>query len=573
VLLSMDVSNFALIGELNAEFVPGFNVLTGETGAGKSIIIGALMLLLGERASLDQIRTGEEFATVSGLFEVDDDVKLRQILEENGIPRNDDNTLVVFREVSRNGKNRCRINHKLCTLSLLKQVGECLVDIHGQYQHQSLLNKETHIDFVDEFGGKPLLEQRNVVAGLYDECYGKKAELRKYSGDIHERTRQIDLLRFQIEDIESTRLEPGEDERLYRERKVLSNIETIQESIEKCHVLLEGMMMEQPGVEQLLGEVLDLLGRVSELDPALQSVFENIQSAFYMLEEVSQSLRRYKDNLDIDVERIDFVEQRIADITALKRKYGDTIDDIFKYLENAKKELDRLENCAQAAEKLENEIREMEQELENAAVVLSGMRQKVIPVLEDRITKELISLNMPNIVFKVQLEHVNVPSSQETSRARRNGIDEVEFLISPNLGEELKSLVRIASGGEISRIMLAFKTVLAVADKVETLVFDEIDVGIGGRTADIVAGKLASIAQSKQVICITHLPQIAAYADLHYHISKSTVGNRTFSTIKRLTEDERLLELAKMLGGSENIDIAIQHARELVNLAKSKKLA
>lgn len=567
MLLSLDISNFALIEKLTTEFTPGLNVLTGETGAGKSIIIGALMLLLGERASLDQIRTGEDSATVSGLFALDGDSRVREILDMHDIPWNDDNTLVIFREVSRSGRNKCRINDKLCTLSLLKLVGECLVDVHGQYQHQSLLSSESHIDFVDEYGGKAVLDTRRVVSQLYDELRVRRDELRKYSGDVHERTREMELLKFQINDIESAKLLPNEDEMLHAERKILSNAETIQQNVEKSYAMLAGGLVEQPGTQQLLGEILALLEEVARLDDSLNPILESAQSAFYILEEVSRSLRMYKDNFEIDTERAEFVESRIAEIAALKRKYGNSLDDVFTYLEKAKQKLKELENSEEIANKLEQEISSIEARLNKAAEELSQMRQSIAPTLEKKVMDELAGLNMASTVFKVQFN--NASSDAEEHRVTRKGSDEVEFLISPNPGEELRPLAKIASGGEMSRIMLALKTVLAAVDKVNTLIFDEIDVGIGGRTANVVATRLAAIAKSKQVICITHLPQIAAFADSHYHIRKSTVGNRTFTTLSRLTEEQRLREIANMLGGAENLETALEHARELVNLAKS----
>lgn len=567
MLLSLDISNFALIEKLTTEFTPGLNVLTGETGAGKSIIIGALMLLLGERASLDQIRTGEDSATVSGLFALDGDSRVREILDMHDIPWNDDNTLVIFREVSRSGRNKCRINDKLCTLSLLKLVGECLVDVHGQYQHQSLLSSESHIDFVDEYGGKAILDTRRVVSQLYDELRVRRDELRKYSGDVHERTREMELLKFQINDIESAKLLPNEDEMLHAERKILSNAETIQQNVEKSYAMLAGGLVEQPGTQQLLGEILALLEEVARLDDSLNPILESAQSAFYILEEVSRSLRMYKDNFEIDTERAEFVESRIAEIAALKRKYGNSLDDVFTYLEKAKQKLKELENSEEIANKLEQEISSIEARLNKAAEELSQMRQSIAPTLEKKVMDELAGLNMASTVFKVQFN--NASSDAEEHRVTRKGSDEVEFLISPNPGEELRPLAKIASGGEMSRIMLALKTVLAAVDKVNTLIFDEIDVGIGGRTANVVATRLAAIAKSKQVICITHLPQIAAFADSHYHIRKSTVGNRTFTTLSRLTEEQRLREIANMLGGAENLETALEHARELVNLAKS----
>jgi DNA repair protein RecN (Recombination protein N) len=568
MLLSIDISNFALIDELSTEFTPGLNVLTGETGAGKSIIIGALMLLLGERASMDQIRTGEDSATVSGLFGLDGDSRVREILDEYDIPWNDDNTLVVFREVSRSGRNKCRVNDKLCTLSVLKLVGECLVDVHGQYQHQSLLSSDTHIDFVDEYGGETLLAARSFVSNLHDELRARRNELRKYSGDIHERTRQIELLRFQLQEIESAQLKPNEDEELYRERKILSNAETIRDNVEKAYAMMVNSGLERPSMDELLGVVIELLEKVSELDSSLSPILESARGAFYTLQEVSRSLRVYKDDFDVDVERASIVEQRIAEIAGLKRKYGNTIDDIFTYYKRTEQELDDLENCKETAERIEREIHSLQTELYDAASKLSEMRRNIIPVLEEKVTEELASLSMENTVFKIQIRKTN-SSSLEECKVSERGIDEVEFLISPNPGEELKPLSRIASGGEMSRIMLALKTVLAAVDKVSTLVFDEIDVGIGGRTASVVANRLGGIGKSKQVICITHLPQIAAFAESHYHIQKDTVKNRTFTTLSKLTEHERLIELAKMLGGSENLETALQHARELVNLARS----
>ncbi|HHT72738.1 MAG TPA: DNA repair protein RecN [Firmicutes bacterium] len=559
MLREIAIHNFALVEELELSFYSGFSVLTGETGAGKSIIIDALGLLLGKRASTEMIRTGAESCTVQGVFAVHDE-EASELLKEWGIPADDE--VVISREVSANGRNRCRINGKLVSVSQLAQLGPCLAEIVGQHDSQSLLDPNRHLEFLDAFGGEDHQMDLDKLSEAYQKWTAIHGELAHLAGDERERNRRMDLLRFQVEEIAAAQLTPGEEEELVAERKRLANLNRLREAVEAAHSLLSEPLGQGDSLVRQLNVAQAELSRASSFDDELTPLAAMLAEAVAQVEELGRELWVYLDKLEADPQRLDDVESRLDTIDNLKRKYGDTVEEILRFAQKAQEELEFLEASTERGQELEKQLgAAWKAWLTQAQVVRKG-RQCIARELEAQVEAQLRDLNMTNTRFVAAFEGTGAESRQ---RPVREGLERVQFLIAPNVGEDLKPLARIASGGELSRLMLAIKVSLAQVDAVPTIVFDEIDTGIGGQTAGRLGEKLRELGASRQVLCVTHLPVIASFGAHHYAVAKAASQGRTTVSAHELTGEERVRELTRMLGGAGEVNTATYaHARELL---------
>ncbi|MEW6724379.1 MAG: DNA repair protein RecN [Bacillota bacterium] len=570
MLLEMTVGNFALIERARLALSGGLNVFTGETGAGKSLLIDAVEVALGGRASTDFIRSGSDHAWVEVLFRLPKEALLADGLKELGL--SGEEQVILAREIALNGRNTARVNGRLATAAMVKEIADRLVDLHGQHEHQSLLRPERHVDLLDAYGWDRVGQLREQVSRIYQEIQRLRQELKGYAGDARDRARRLDLLRFQVQEVDEARLVAGEDAALTQERLILASAEKLHALYAEAYQMLYGSDSGGSALDSL-GEALDRLNAAGQIDPSAGPVADQLREALYQLQEAARELRSFRDRVDADPGRLDQIERRLDQIAGLKRKYGDTVAEILAYREQVAAEIDRLANSEQRARAIETEIKHREGEAAELAVNLSQVRQGVAAELSQAIMGELSQLGMANTTFTVAFRQTAAADGLPVDGGRvawtATGIDQVEFLMTPNPGEPLKPLARIASGGELSRIMLAIKTILAEADGVPTLIFDEVDAGIGGRAAQAVAERLARLAAYRQVVCVSHLPQIAAMADHHFCIVKETQGGRTETKIVPLNEDERIDELARMIGGKEVTEITRRHARELLEMARA----
>jgi len=579
LLQQITVRNFALIDTINLEFDPGFNVLTGETGAGKSIIIDALGLALGGRFSSEMIRTGSENAVVEAVFEINDRPELIEYLNEIGVPVTDDQTLIIQREISNNGRNRCRVNGQLVTVLVLGKIGEYLIDIHGQHEHQSLLAAEKQLELLDEYCGSECKKLRDEFLEVFRRFELLSEELQELKQNETDKVRKIDLLKFQIDEIEQMKLIIGEDEDLLKEKEILGSSEKLYEAATLSYQALYDNQSGKAVIE-LLAEAERSLSQVAGIDQRLAGILETIRETACQAEEASRELRDYQEQIQFDPERLNMIEERLDEINKLKRKYGASIAEILLFLDRCKQELADLNNSEERSHNLELEVQELRVRLGNLAETLTKYREAGALKLEHAIMEQLADLNMAKTQFKIGINQLDADTDTDTGvpyqgrkvQINATGADRLEFLVSPNPGESLKPLTKIASGGELSRLMLALKAILAELDQIPTMVFDEIDVGIGGRTAQAVAEKMALIGRARQVICITHLPQIASMAKNHFYIEKQVDGERTKVSVRGLMMNERIDELARMLGGAEVTDTTRQHAREMLALAEKLRL-
>ena len=557
MVLELYMKNCALVEELRLSIDKNLNILTGETGSGKSIIIDALGLSLGEKYDRSFLRKGTEKGLVEAVFYSEND-NLKKILDKNGLELDEDNLLVVTRVIYSDGKSVARINGRTVKMSLLKEIASTLIDVHGQHQNQALFNKETHLEFLDLFGEVDLQPFKKS----YKEFYDKYSEVKRALNILTENKddmqiqREIDLLKFQLNEIDSARLSKDEYDDLLRQRDVYRNSEKIFNNLNSSYQnLYEGSV----NAVDLIGNAVKELSTISQYDKSLEDYNNDIERIMYELQDISRDIRNYKDSIDFQPYELEQIETRVDEINSLRRKYGDSIEDLFKYYDKTKARLDVIFNRDERVEELKSEIVKLEKELKIQADILTNERKKIANNLEEVLLIELKSLDMKNVVFKVNFEQ---------STFNQSGQDDVEFMISFNLGEDIKPIYKVASGGEMSRFMLAFKTILADLDGIDSLVFDEIDTGISGIAAQIVGEKLSNIGKKKQIICITHLPQIAANADTHYCIEKSTANNRTFTTIKKLDHNQKRDEIARLIAGSNITEKTIEHASEIIELAQ-----
>jgi len=562
MLNEIKISNFAIIKNLRVEFLPGLNVLTGETGAGKSILMSALNLILGGRADTDYIRSGETTATVEAVFQIDDPALLDSI-RALGV-ETEDGELLVKRNVSHNGKSRCFLNDGNVTVSTLAKIGNRLVDIHGQHDHQALLRTETHVELLDHYGKNRETCQR--FGREFADYQTSRRNLESMRSQEKNRRERQELLNFQLAEIERAGLSPEEEGELKTEKNILQHAEKLQQTLEQTLSQLsetEGSTLEQLGRAQK--EIESLL----DLDPALKSQSDRAQTAYCELEEMVSELQSYLRGIEFNPPRLEEIEDRLAEINGLKRKYGMDIPAILAQREKIAEELDSLGSNQEKMDNLEKEIQQREKTLEGFATALADEREKTAKKFKQNVEKELRDLDMAEVQFGVRFDYPTDPQGfvsfrGETVKLHPGGIGTVEFLFSPNPGEELRPLTKIASGGELSRVMLALKSILHAQDPVPVMVFDEVDAGVGGKVAEKVGVKLGKVAVGKQVFCITHLPQIAGMADAHYRVQKTVRESRTHSTIEKLSYDERVEEIARMSGGEKITPATLKFAKEMI---------
>lgn len=565
MLFSLHIKNVALIEESEINFGEGLNILSGETGAGKSMIIDSINFVLGDRASRNFLRTGEKLAAVEALFYVDKtNIPLvNDLFSKNGIDIQDDGSILIVRTLNSSGKSVYRINGNIVTSNIIKLVSEILIDVHGQHEHQSLLNPKRHIILLDKFCGVELEKKKLILKNLYNEFLEIEKQIKLLSGNEEQRENKIDFLSFQIEEIENASLKDGEEEELYERRKILSNAEKIIKlSSETVQLLFDSYNGEQTAYDKISNAISNL-NEILEVDTSVNEMYKTLLDVSSLLNDVCYELKNYANNIEIEPDEINIIEERINLIYNLKRKYGKTIKDILEYYENIKKELNFILNSEKTVKKLLNKKEILIKELESTCKEISDIRSEKAKNIEGIIENELKELEMKNAIFKISMERKKTFSS--------NGWDNIEFLISPNPGEDLKPLSKIASGGEMSRIMLALKTVLAKVDNIETFIFDEIDAGVSGRTAQKVAEKMSIISKKQQIICITHLPQIAAMADNHFLIEKGIENNRTFTKAYELNKNLSVEEIARLMGGAKITDTTISAAKEMKILADEFK--
>ncbi len=562
------ISNVALIDELQLECSSGLNIFTGETGAGKSVILNAVGLALGERSTAGIVRDGATNAKIQiavalppdhPVWDGFNDSEFADVLDA-------EETLVLSRQINASGRSRCHTNGQLVSLTFLSAIGDLLVDIHGQHAHQSLFRSETHLDLLDTFGKHEALKAE--VSKKYDELHAAQAQLADFSQTLRAAMQEKDLLEFQLEELEEAQLQEGEEEDLINERHLLSNAETLFESANQLYEQLYGGDLSESSTLDGLKIASRTISKLCELDGSLSELNARFESTLYELEDIAYQIRDYRDKIEFNPHRLSEVEERLDVIHRLKRKYGDSVSDILAYQAQASQKLEDLQFGSERVEELKDQIHGVTQGAQKLAVELSKKRRGTATQLESLIERELQTLGMEKAVFQIlvsPIESAEGPLEIEGKRyeLRTDGMDEIEFFISPNVGSEPKPLAKIASGGEISRVMLALKTVLAQIDLIPTMIFDEIDAGIGGRTADIVGQKLKELSRYRQVFCITHLPQIARFADQHFRVEKSVEGNRTTITAKLLTPEERVEEVARMHGGEATVT-TLAHARELL---------
>jgi DNA repair protein RecN (Recombination protein N) len=554
VLSTLSVRNFAIIDRLDLEFGPGFNVLTGETGAGKSILLGALNLILGARAGAEMVRSGADRATIDAVFDVAGAPHLSEAVERMGYEL-EDGQLFLSREVAASGKSTCRIAGRPATVTQLKELGDWLVDLHGQHEHQSLLAVSRHLDMLDDWGGREVAALRAQVAEAFLAAQRLRREKESLEADARERAHLIDLYQFQVKEITDARLTEGEDEELASEYKRAANAQKLAEAALTAAEALGGGDSGSGGALNALNMAVRVLEEAAALDETLSPALEAIRSASYELVETERDLIRYQDGMEFNPERLEQIEERLELLRTLKRKYGDTIAEIVAYGSETADKLDALTHSEERGAQLDAEIARAEKRLRDLCAQLTSKRCKAAEEFGRITLAELRDLALEKARFEVRME-VGEPTAR--------GADRVEFLIATNPGEPLRPLAKVASGGEISRVMLAIKSALARQEPLPTMVFDEIDVGVGGRTAIAIADKMATLARNAQVLCITHLAQIASRGAIHFYIEKSVIGDRTVTTVVPLTPEERVEEIARMLGGVEMTDAVIRHAREML---------
>lgn len=558
MLLNLQIKSFALIEKVELQFTKGFNVLTGETGAGKSIIIDAVNLVLGGRGSNEYIRSGAEKASVSALFEITTLKELQNYLAQIDIEVEEDMGLHLSRELTIAGKNVCRINGNIVSLSIYKEVGKYLIDVHGQHDHHSLLAADTHLSLLDGLGTQEIEQQISAIGQVYNHLKEQISLLKQLTGGEKDRARQRDIFQFQLAEINNANLSADEDINLVAAKKILLNTEKLANSSNEAYLSLYSDANSMSAFDQL-NKAVNNLKEIAGIDSSISNLLEIIESSLYQIEEASRDLFSYKENIEHNPSRLAEIENRLDLINNLKKKYGESIDEILKFREGIAAELLEIDNGDKKISNIQISIAEYQTQYQKIAQTLTVKRKQLAQNLEKKISAELNELLMPHVKFKVSFNATLEPTPR--------GADLVEFLISPNPGEPLKPLVKIASGGELSRIMLALKVILAKLDEIPTLIFDEIDSGLGGRAVHAVGEKLALLGQERQVICVTHSPQVASFGENHIYITKESSLQRTITTIQTLNQTERIQEIARMLGGKDVTELTRQHAKELLELS------
>lgn len=565
MLQHLHVKNIALIDEVDIDFGENLNVMTGETGAGKSIIIDSITYAMGEKYNKDVIRTGEEQALVELLFNVKNSTIIKTV-EEMGIEIDSTGDLLISRSLSRNGRGVSRVNGKTVTNGMLQVITKNLVDIHGQNQHHSLLDDKKHLELLDQFFPQEVQTLKEELNELIQE---KNQLFKKYKEakiDESEKSKRIDLLEFQLKDIEDAKLEEDEYEELLEKRKVLLNAQKLLDGVSRIYAILqEPLDSSHLSVIDEIGESIQILGQLVKYDKELNNTLDALESANNIIIDVSREVHDYFDGMNHDPENLFDIEKRIDRINNLKKKYGNTIEEILKYRTNIENELDRLQNNEIYLKKITTELNQINSKIQKICEKLSAFRREKAKIVQEEMERVLHSLQLENAEFRIQIQKSNEPT--------RNGYDDVLFMISTNIGEPQKPLSQIVSGGESSRIMLAMKTVLADADQIPSLIFDEIDAGISGRAAQKVSEKLSYLSKNHQIICITHLPQIGAMADCHFLIEKKNASNKTNTYIYQIKGDQKVKELARLIGGAVITETTLNSAKEMIQMAiQIKKL-
>lgn len=567
LLVELSIKNFAIIEALSISFKKGLTVLTGETGAGKSIIIDAVHLLAGGRGSSEFVRHGEEKAEIEGLFVIDDNHPVMEKAEQFGIDISD-GMIVLRRDISESGKSICRINGKLVTISILREVGRTLIDIHGQHEHQELMESSYHLPLLDQFGGEKIVKALKEYEDLYKKFDTLQKQWKSLNQNEQQMAHRLDLIKFQYDEIKKADLKLHEDEELMEERKKIMNFERIYEGLKNSYDALRN----EQGALDWLAVAMNHLEEAAELDDDLQGVSENVSNSFYLLEEAATTIRNRLELLEYDPHRLDMIESRLNEINQLKRKYGKSVEDILEYFSKIEEEIETLQNRETHLTKLEKELSSVKKDILVEAANLSAVRQEFAKTLTKLIHRELKELYMEKTVFEVRFHKKGTAiQNVEDNEIGKQGLDEVEFYISTNPGEPLKPLSKVASGGELSRIMLALKNIFSKHQGITSIIFDEVDTGVSGRVAQAIAEKIYKVSVDSQVLCISHLPQVAAMADTHLYISKQTIDGRTKTTVKPLDDEEKTKEIGRMISGVEITDLTKQHAKELIEQANSIK--
>lgn len=562
MLSELSIRNFAIIETLSLSFHNGLTVLTGETGAGKSIIIDAIHLLVGGRGSAEFVRHGADKAEIEGLFQFEN-IKQHPCFkkaQEFGIDVEDE-MIVLRRDISRSGKSVCRVNGKLVTIAILREIGSTLIDIHGQHEHQELMDETKHLPLLDQFGAAEIGATLNNYQEVYESYQRTLKTLKHLTENEQQMAHRLDLLTFQLDEIQKAQLSPDEDERLFEEKSRLNNFQKTYDALKVTYSSLNG---EQAGLDWL-SHAMNNLAEAAELDPSYKQLAETVSNSFYILEDTARTIRNELDMLEYDPERLNEIEDRLAEINQLKRKYGKSIDEILEYSARVEEEIETLSNKETHIEQLEKELSSYKMELSLEAKELSEIRQKYAAQLTKLIHRELKGLYMDKTVFEVMF-------TSDYNQFMPSGSDKVEFYISTNPGEPLKPLSKIASGGELSRIMLALKSIFSKHQGVTSIIFDEVDTGVSGRVAQAIGEKIYKVSVDSQVLCITHLPQVAAMADTHLYIAKTITKGRTRTSVRALDESERIKEIGRMIAGAEITSITKEHASELLHLASEIKM-
>lgn len=563
MLLSLNINNYAIIDNLSIEFDEGLNIITGETGAGKSIIIGALSLVLGEHAKTENIRTGKDKAIIQALFTVEENNhELKEVLDDLSIDYSDQ-TLILTREISLKGRNICKINSTLVNVSTLKEVGTHLIDIHGQHEHQKLLNQNTHLSFLDSYGQNKIKEDLNKVSLSYDEYKKALKELTELEKKSKENSDNLDNFKRQFEEINEVDLEIGEDEELEKREKILLNSQNIYSDIDSAYSLL---YKSDSNVLSNLTLANDSFSKVLDYDESVKENVEMLNEANTLIEEVVFFLRDYRDNISFNPEELNDIESKLNKINYLKKKYGVTIEEILEYKKELQNNIELIDNYEDTLNSLKKDVDKKKNEYLKHAKTLREKRKKIADEFCKKITENLQLLSMKGTVFACEFKDL-----EKNENYTKKGIDDITFMISTNKGESLKPLNKIASGGEISRVMLSFKRILSENDNIDCLIFDEIDTGISGQTALIVGKQMWELSKNHQILAITHLPQIASMADTNYFIKKEVKDDKTFTSFTKLNEEEKVEELVRIISGENTSENAIMYAKDMIENADKLK--
>ncbi|WP_423716938.1 DNA repair protein RecN [Lactiplantibacillus pentosus] len=562
MLQELSITNFAIIEHLDIAFEAGMTVLTGETGAGKSIIIDAVGLLAGGRGSSEFIRTGADKAVLQGMFILPADGVTAQLLDEAGIDHAD-NTVILQREITKSGRNTCRINGMLVNTTTLKQIGETIVDIHGQNEHQELMQPEKHLGLLDEFAAAKIRKLKQQYQQQYDHYQQLNRELRQKNANEKEWAQRLDMLNFQVDEIAAAQIKVGEEAALIAERDRLDNYQMINQALQQSYTLLAAGE-ETTGAVDMVGTAMNALEPIANLDSAFNEITVNVKNAFYGLQDAAGQISNQLDLQEFDEGRLDEIEQRLDVLSQLKRKYGDSEQQILDYYQKIAAELAKMTDSEENSEDLAQRVTNAKDKLLKTGEALSDKRRTAAKVLQRQIHQELKDLYMDKAIFEVRFKPTK-------GQIYRSGLDSVEFYIQTNPGERMRPLAKIASGGELSRMMLALKTIFSESQGITSIIFDEVDTGVSGRVAQAIAEKINGIAHFSQVLCITHLPQVAAMSDHHYFIAKKITGKRTKTSVTKLDNAARVKELARMLAGTKVTKLSLEHAEELLQLADEEK--